>query len=125
MPYKLVKNTKFIHASTLMESLVALAIATLMIWFVFKSIPLTFTSINPERKLEAFFIADSLLNSKLLAMDEETTADTIQLKGYTVETMLNAYDTLSSVRLLSIKVTINKHILAERNLLVLYDEKEN
>jgi hypothetical protein len=108
-----------------MESLVALAIATLMIWFVFKSIPLTFTSINPERKLEAFFIADSLLNSKLLAMDEETTADTIQLKGYTVETMLNAYDTLSSVRLLSIKVTINKHILAERNLLVLYDEKEN
>lgn len=107
-----------------MESLVALAITTLMIGFVFRAIPYTFTPVNPERRLEAFFVADSLLYSKLLAISNDV-IDTIQLKGFTVETSLNSYDTLNSVRLLSVKVKVNKHMLAERNLLVAYDEKEN
>lgn len=118
------KHTKLIQASTLTESLVALAITTLMIGFVFRAIPYTFTPVNPERRLEAFFVADSLLNRKLLIISDEVIG-TIQLKGFTVETSFNPYDTLGSVRLLSVKVKVNKHILAERNLLVAHDEKEN
>ena len=126
MPRKIVIYKKFIQGSTLMESLVALAITTLMIWFVFQSIPLTFTSVNPERRLEAFFVADSLLNSRLSTVMEESMIDTVRLKGFTIKTSLNTYDTLNSLKLLSIKVLSNKHILAERNLLVAYDiEKEN
>lgn len=125
MLFKIANLSKRLPASTLMESLVALAITTLMIGLVFLAIPRTISPISPERELEATVIADSILAgyAHSSAFPEN---DTFNLKGFSITRQLIPYDTISMLNIFSIKVSVGKHVLAERQRIVaVEDETKN